>query len=162
MRKYFLFALILASLFYSCKNEVNTIYLVADEVGGLRVETPVTLHGIEIGQIDDIALSPRGQVVLELQLQKEPVLPLDSKFQLGSVGLLGEVELMVELGTEKEMIASGDTLLVFAGPSLFGSDTLSTFLKDVLEGFTRPSNQDSLLIEIRRLNNNLEKWNKNE
>ena|SRR5690554_149903 len=162
MKRHLITALIFAGLFSSCSNNKRTIYLQADQIDGLTTEATVTLNGFEIGQVDDIQLNQQGNILMKLQLDKEPELPADSKFIIESRDLFGSKGISVQLGEENESIANGDTIEVINERSLTQRDSLSTKVQDIFENLTGAKQRDSILFELRRLNNNLEELKKKE
>lgn len=162
MKRHLIIALILTGTFSSCTNNERTIYLQADQVDGLSTESSVTLNGFKIGQVDDIHLNQQGKIVIKLRLNKEPTLPADSKFLIEDKDLLGSKEISVQLGTENKKIAIGDTINVSEGKKVFQNDSLTIKVKDILENLTGAKQRDSILFELRRLNNNLEELKKEE
>lgn len=58
-------------------------------VGTLMVDDPVTLKGVEIGRVDEIAPGPGGQPLITLELYKRMQLPVDSRFISFTYSLFG-------------------------------------------------------------------------
>lgn len=162
MKLHLIISLIFAGLVSSCSNSERTIYLQTDQVDGLTTEATVTLNGIEIGQVDDIQLNQKGKILIKLNLDKEPELPADSKFNIESKDFLGSKGISVELGEANALIANGDTIEVINEKILSQGDSLSTKVQAIFENLTGAKQRDSILFELRRLNDNLEELKKKE
>ena len=160
MKRYIIAILILIGLFSSCTNNERTIYLEAEQIDGLTTEATVTLNGFQIGQVNDIQLNKQGIILIKVRLDKEPALPIDSKFKIEKRDLLGSKGISVYLGTENEKIAFGDTIKVSEEKNAFQTDSLTIKVKDIFESLTGVKQRDSILFELRRLNRNLEELKK--
>lgn len=80
-----------------------------ENLGSVRVGTPVKSAGIVIGEVTTINLNPknfRGEVVLSIQ--KRFPFPSDSEVAVMTAGLLGEQYLAVQAGVDSENWADGD------------------------------------------------------
>ncbi|MDB6026823.1 MAG: ttg2C [Verrucomicrobiales bacterium] len=90
-----------------------TILMKAETVGGLKVQAPVLLAGVQIGSVIDINLAPDGKaVVLTLKLDQNYKIHNDAKFAIDSLGLLGDQFVAIRpqanagpLLKEKEMVS---------------------------------------------------------
>lgn len=89
-----------------------TFHTVYDEVAGLLESNPVTISGVNVGQIDRIAFHPdgSGKVVVTSIVGRQINIPANSIAFLGSPSLIGGKEIMIQLGTDTRMLSSGDTL----------------------------------------------------
>lgn len=150
---------IFIGLFSSCVNNERTIYLLTDHAEDLNTDANVTLNGVEIGEVDDIQLNQQGKILIKLHLDKELELPLDSKFMIVDRNLLGLKGISVKFGNKNDLILNGDTIEVFNEENLIQQNTLSMKLQEIFENL-RGAKQDSILYELRRLNNNLEELKK--
>lgn len=103
-----------------------------------------------------VSLSSSGKVVVEIELENPIEIPVDSKFEIESADLLGNKEIQVDLGEASQYLVIGDTIDGMMKPSIFDGDMIEIQAKDLFETLTGKSKQDSILIELRRLNENLE------
>jgi len=156
MKQLLIIVLIFAGLSSSCSNNERTVYLQADQIYGLDMEANVTLNGFKIGKVDNIQLNQQGKILMKLQLDKTPELPIDSKFIIESRDLLGSKEISVELGKEEKSLVNGDTIKITKRKSLIQKDSLSNKIQDIFKNLTGTKQRDSILYELRRLNINLE------
>lgn len=133
-------------------------YIVAfDRVDrGLRAGSLVTLGGLEIGEVTDIRLDEKYEVLVTVQMEKDVRIPVDSKFILDK-DFLGNGSIVIEPGISGESITNGTTLKGIHEDA--PTDTVDNSFIGALHGILNASSnrQDSILIELRRLNENLEK-----
>jgi phospholipid/cholesterol/gamma-HCH transport system substrate-binding protein len=87
-------------------------YLVTTEVedaGGIRRGDPVQMKGVNIGRVQGFSLEPGG-VLITLELEGEWRIPVDSRTQLVSSGILGGRTVEVVSGTSSQMLRAGGSL----------------------------------------------------
>lgn len=93
------------------------VSLLIDNAIGIRTKTPVEIAGIKIGQVKDIDLVDSRKAKLTLAIQKDVILPPDSKALIRSKGFLGEIVIELVPGTAGgEAIKDGGSIQ-FAGQS---------------------------------------------
>ncbi len=79
-----------------------------DNVGGLKVRSPVTIAGVRVGQVSDIAVDPQTfEAVVQLVVSSQYRLPTDTSAQIYTAGLLGEQYVALEPGGEEEYLQDG-------------------------------------------------------
>ena len=82
-----------------------------DNVGGLKVRSPVTIAGVRVGQVSDIQVDPQTfEAVVRLVISPRYRLPKDSSAQIYTAGLLGEQYVALEPGGEEELLQDGDEI----------------------------------------------------
>ena len=83
-----------------------------DDVAGLEKANPITINGLQVGQVRDMYFTKDGtaQVVLELVLRNSVDIPRNSSAKIISSDLLGSKAVELILGTSQELAQSGDTL----------------------------------------------------
>lgn len=91
------------------------VTVVVPTAEGLYEGTPVKLAGVEIGVVDDIAISGNN-AVLRLAIRGEYELPVDSRVEVKSSGLLGDKHVGIELGRAEAIVADGGVLAFGAQP----------------------------------------------
>ena len=79
------------------------------EVGGLVAGDPIYVSGVESGRVRSIELHP-GYVVTEVGVREGVSVPVDSRIDLKSVGIMGERFVSITRGPSPRMAAPGDTL----------------------------------------------------
>ena len=82
-----------------------------DNIGGLKVRSPVRSAGVTVGRVASIALDPKTfQGVVTLDMQKAVVFPADSSARILTSGLLGDQYVGLEAGGSEKNFAAGDTI----------------------------------------------------
>ena len=156
MKQFIITLLIITRLVSSCSKNEKSVFLIADNVEGLTTKADVSINGFEIGQVKEIKLDKNGKVIIELGLHKEIKIPTDSKFEIENRGLLGTKGISISLGKSKTYFSLNDTITVTNEETLLLSDSLKTKVQDFFENIIGSKQRDSILIELRRLNKNLE------
>lgn len=81
-----------------------------DNIGGLKVRSPVTVSGVRVGRVTAIrydAESFRAEVTLTLDPEHD-YFPIDTIASIYTSGLLGEQYVALEPGAELETLKDGD------------------------------------------------------
>ena len=82
-----------------------------DNIGGLKVRSPVRSAGVVVGRVESIALDPKTyQGVVKLDLKKSVQFPADSSARILTSGLLGDQYIGLEAGADEKNFAPGDTI----------------------------------------------------
>ncbi|MES2101090.1 MAG: outer membrane lipid asymmetry maintenance protein MlaD [Pseudomonadota bacterium] len=82
-----------------------------DNIGGLKVRSPVRSAGVTVGRVTAIALDPKTyQGVVTLDMQKSVLFPTDSSARILTSGLLGDQYVGLEAGGSEKNFAAGDTI----------------------------------------------------
>lgn len=83
-----------------------------DNVGGLKVRSPVKMAGVVIGRVADIQFdSENYQAVAILRIKPQyNRIPTDSTANIFTAGLLGEQYISLDAGGEEEYLKGGDSL----------------------------------------------------
>jgi ABC-type transporter Mla subunit MlaD len=139
----------------SCSDDRRTIFLRADRVDGLSSESIVTVNGYEVGKVDDVRIDRDGEIVTQLRLDNDLQIPSDSKFTIENQNLFGSKSILVELGSSSNILSDGDTVMSSVNETLLQDAHIST-LEDLISNLTGSKQRDSILYELRRLNQNLE------
>nr|VFJ44838.1 MAG: phospholipid/cholesterol/gamma-HCH transport system substrate-binding protein [Candidatus Kentron sp. FM]VFJ45789.1 MAG: phospholipid/cholesterol/gamma-HCH transport system substrate-binding protein [Candidatus Kentron sp. FM]VFK06994.1 MAG: phospholipid/cholesterol/gamma-HCH transport system substrate-binding protein [Candidatus Kentron sp. FM] len=81
-------------------------------IGGLKIRSPVTMAGVRIGQVKHIDFdSEVYEAVVTLSiLAKFDRLPLDTSASILTAGLLGEQYVGLDAGGEEEYLKDGDAI----------------------------------------------------
>jgi phospholipid/cholesterol/gamma-HCH transport system substrate-binding protein len=90
----------------------RTFYAVYDHVNGLVVANPVSIKGMQVGQVRKMSFHPDrpGKILVELYIKNELPIPKNSVAKILSSDLLGSKEVSIELGNSTVMINDGDTI----------------------------------------------------
>ena len=92
-------------------DETYTLTAKFDNIGGLKVRSPVRSAGVTVGRVTSIALDPKTyQGVVKLDVQKSVQVPADSSARILTSGLLGDQYVGLEAGAQEKNLAAGDTI----------------------------------------------------
>lgn len=89
-----------------------TIKAAFDDIGGLKVRSPVKVGGVQIGQVTDISLDPttyKAIVKMEIYQQFNDI-PDDSSASILTSGLLGDNYISIAPMYNKTMLTNGSEL----------------------------------------------------
>ncbi len=83
-----------------------------DNVGGLKVRSPVTMSGVRIGRVAGISFDSNQYVaVVEMSIAPQyDRLPTDTSASIVTAGLLGEQDNGLEAGGDEAFLADGDEI----------------------------------------------------
>ena len=83
-----------------------------ENIGGLKVKSPVTMAGVRIGRVAHIGFdSDRYMAVVTLDIDGSyDRIPADSNVSILTAGLLGEQYIGVEPGGAEEYLKAGDSI----------------------------------------------------
>jgi phospholipid/cholesterol/gamma-HCH transport system substrate-binding protein len=80
-------------------------------VAGLTIGARVTLAGVAVGVVEDIALHPADfSALVTLRVRADVKLPVDTMVSVRTAGLIGGKFLALQLGVEDTVVAAGETL----------------------------------------------------
>lgn len=87
-------------------------YAVYDDVTGLIESNPVSLNGVNIGQVNRIRFMPdgSGRILVENIIRRDVIIPDNSISILTGMSLTGTREIIISLGDSPNLISDGDTL----------------------------------------------------
>ena len=106
-----------------------------ENIGGLKVRSPVTMAGVRVGRVSSIALSPEtynAEVTLSIYSTFKNI-PTDTAASIYTAGLLGEQYIGLEVGAEDEFLQDGD-VIDLTQPALVLEKMISQFLFSKAEG----------------------------
>jgi len=82
-----------------------------DNIGGLKVRSPVRSAGVTVGRVTSIALDTKTfQGVVAMDIERRFLFPTDSSAKILTSGLLGDQYVGIEAGYADKNFASGDTI----------------------------------------------------
>lgn len=81
-----------------------------DQIGGLKPRAPVSVAGVAVGQVREIALDESLRARVTLEVDENISLPVDSSAAIHTEGLLGDQYIAIEPGGEDEQLKSGDEI----------------------------------------------------
>jgi len=102
-----------------------------ENVGGLKVRSPVTAGGVRVGRVTAIDYdSDRYEAVVRLSIAPRfDRLPSDTSASIYTAGLLGEQYIGLEPGGDERFLTEGDTIKL-TQPALVLEQVIGQFLFD--------------------------------
>jgi phospholipid/cholesterol/gamma-HCH transport system substrate-binding protein len=147
----------------------KVVFAVYDRVNGLVVANPVTIKGMNVGQVKSIYFSKKelGKIVVELVITQDFPIPKNSIAKIYSSGLISSKEVEIVLGDSQNVLQDGDTLKAQTESSLTDEvgkqliplkekaerlinsiDTVANLVKDILNKRT----QENLAKAVENIN----------
>ncbi len=83
-----------------------------ENIGGLKVRSPVTVSGVRVGQVTGIVYDAdryEAQVKMRIDIEHD-YFSIDTTASIYTAGLLGEQYIALEPGAEDDVIKTGDTI----------------------------------------------------
>ncbi|RUO23496.1 outer membrane lipid asymmetry maintenance protein MlaD [Aliidiomarina iranensis] len=113
-------ALQVANQSSAMRGETYTLYANFDNIGGLKVRSPVKVGGVVVGRVANIELDPEYfEAVVELQISKSfSQFPETSSASILTSGLLGEQYIGLEPG-----FMDDDVFVLEDGDSIFSTNS---------------------------------------
>ncbi|TAJ03058.1 hypothetical protein DMA11_24295 [Marinilabiliaceae bacterium JC017] len=143
----------------SCANNNRALFMKLESIDGLGEKGIMYINGYIIGNVDNIKITAKGNFLIKLNLVDSIKLPIDTRFEIKQQDIFGTKRIEVVLGTDTQFLSNGDTII---GITPIKNSKLDKFIDSIENTFEKAlenNSQDSLLIELRRLNENLEKLN---
>jgi len=106
-----------------------------ENVGGLKVRSPVTMAGVRVGRVANIVLnseSYNAKVTINVYGDFDTI-PTDTAASIYTAGLLGEQYIGLEAGAEEEFLQNGD-VIDLTQPALVLEQVIGQFLFSKAEG----------------------------
>ncbi len=86
------------------------LYATFDQIGGLKPRAKVEVSGVRVGEVETIGLDKDLRARVELNLEKDLKLPIDSTASIVTSGLLGDQYISLQLGGEEDVLKSGEEI----------------------------------------------------
>ena len=108
----FMLAMKVSNLSRLTGNDGYIVTAYFENIGGLKVRSPVTVSGVRVGQITEIVYdSNRYEAKVMMRIQTDhDYFPIDSTASIYTAGLLGEQYIALEPGAEDDVLVAGDTI----------------------------------------------------
>ena len=117
--------------------ERDTYTLVArfDNIGGLKVRSPVSVAGVRIGRVSQIDFDNETfEAVVKMAIsQRYNRFPKDTSARIFTAGLLGEQYVSLEPGGDEEILEDGDEIRITQS-ALVLEQVIGQFLYKAAEG----------------------------
>jgi phospholipid/cholesterol/gamma-HCH transport system substrate-binding protein len=86
------------------------VYAAFDQTGGLKARAPIVISGVKVGQVDSIVLDKNFRARVELNLERNLQIPVDTAASIVTSGLLGDRYISLQLGGEDKYLKPGDEI----------------------------------------------------
>ena len=86
------------------------LYAVFDQVADLKPRAPVDIAGVKVGQVVAVDLNDDYRARVELDVDRNLKLPIDSSAAIVTAGLLGDRYIAIELGAEDQNLVDGEEI----------------------------------------------------
>ncbi len=138
---YFIFYIVLSMLFIIVGCDCFGTYRIVIETKsakGLRTGSPITMAGLEIGEVENIQISS-GDVRITAKIDKKIKIPVNSTFSIDTHNILGDKSITVVRAHGDQFIQDGAIVKAKVTVSRTAS------IGDILDSFTNArENQDRL------------------
>jgi phospholipid/cholesterol/gamma-HCH transport system substrate-binding protein len=110
MAAFIMLALKVSNITTFTENDVFQVTARFENIGGLKVRSPVRMGGVRIGRIGEIRYDDQNlEAVVTMEInQKYQKIPNDSEASIYTAGLLGEQYISLEPGGSSEFFIQGD------------------------------------------------------
>jgi phospholipid/cholesterol/gamma-HCH transport system substrate-binding protein len=114
-----------------------------ENIGGLKVRSPVTVSGVRIGRVAAIEFDTKNyQAVVEMKINTSyDTLPADTTAGIYTSGLLGEQYIGLEPGGAEEFLQDGDQV-EFTQSALVLEDIIGQFLFSKADDLKKSNEED--------------------
>ena len=111
---FFMLAMNVSNLITYESSEGYQVHARFDNIGGLKVRSPVAVGGVRIGKVAAISYDNDAyEAVVTLEIEpKYNKFPIDTSAGILTAGLLGEQYVGLEPGAEEEYLKTGDEITV--------------------------------------------------
>ena len=154
MKKTILFAILITT--FSC-SKTKSIVLKTENATGITNETKLKINGLEIGEIENTKIDENGNVIITANLKSEIEIPIDSEFEIQNEGLISGKIINIKIGKSKQNLTEKSIVNLKAENENFINDSIGIKIEKAINQISEKKKNDSILIELRRLDENLEK-----
>ncbi|MCK5895916.1 MAG: outer membrane lipid asymmetry maintenance protein MlaD [Cocleimonas sp.] len=108
-----------------------TVKVYFDNIGGLRTRAPISMSGVKIGRVRQIAYhQQRGQAEVTMAIESQYQLSIDTQASIYTAGLLGEQYISLEPGAEDDVLKSGD-IITLTQSAMVLEEIIGKFMVDL-------------------------------
>jgi phospholipid/cholesterol/gamma-HCH transport system substrate-binding protein len=94
------------------------LYATFDQIGGLRPRAPVVVSGVQVGQVTSIELDDNLRARVNMDVDPNLELPVDTMASIMTEGVLGNKFLSLDPGAEDELLKEGEEIAFTEGAVL--------------------------------------------
>ena len=107
-----------------------TLFAKFDEVADLRPRAPVQMAGVTVGRVTGIRLGDDYRARVDLVVEANVELPVDSSASVVTAGLLGDRYIALQPGAEEEQLKDGEEI-AYTQSALVLENLVGKFLVNV-------------------------------
>lgn len=125
----FMLSMKVSNLSTYSSNEGYQLTAYFENIGGLKVRSPITVSGVKVGQVENIVFdADRLQAKVTLKVDTEhDYFSTDTAASIYTAGLLGEQYIALEPGAEEETLKDGE-VVEFTQSALVLEEIVSKFI----------------------------------
>jgi phospholipid/cholesterol/gamma-HCH transport system substrate-binding protein len=108
----FMLAMKVSNLSRLTSNDGYEVSAFFENIGGLKVRSPVTVSGVRVGQVLEIVYDSdryEAKVLMRIEASHD-YFPIDTTASIYTAGLLGEQYVALEPGAEEDVLVAGDRI----------------------------------------------------
>jgi len=90
------------------------------DIGNVKSSTPVKVSGVQVGKVNRIVFESVGSVRVDLALTQPVPLTRSASATIEAVGVLGDVEIVLDPGTDSVPLATGEFIEGRTAPGMGG------------------------------------------
>ena len=81
-----------------------------DNVSGIKKGASVQVAGVVVGSVETIELGPENFAILNMRLQNQVKVPVDSIASVKSQGIIGDKYIQISLGGDEKLYKAGEII----------------------------------------------------
>lgn len=125
-------------------------YAYYDNVSGLQPSAAVQMKGLGVGKVSAIQLNGGNKVKVTIAIEKKTRIPKGTVAKLASLDLLGTKGIVLDLGTNTDMVENGETLPAAVEGGIV--DKISSEVTPLLQDVRKVvNNVDSVLTSVNMI-----------
>jgi phospholipid/cholesterol/gamma-HCH transport system substrate-binding protein len=131
----FMLAMKVSNLSRLTSNDGYEVSAFFENIGGLKVRSPVTVSGVRVGQVLEIVYDSdryEAKVLMRIEASHD-YFPTDTTASIYTAGLLGEQYVALEPGAEEDVLVAGDRI-EFTQSALVLEEIIGKFVVKLTSG----------------------------
>ena len=131
----FMLAMKVSNLSRLTSNDGYEVSAFFENIGGLKVRSPVTVSGVRVGQVLEIVYDSdryEAKVLMRIEASHD-YFPIDTTASIYTAGLLGEQYVALEPGAEEDVLVAGDRI-EFTQSALVLEEIIGKFVVKLTSG----------------------------
>jgi len=113
------------------------LFATFDQIGGLKPRAKVEISGVRVGQVESIGLNPDLRAKVELDLERDLKLPIDTTASIVTSGLLGDQYISLQIGGEEDVLKPGEEI-TFTESAVILERLIGQFIHNTNVGEAKP------------------------